>query len=76
MVRKRVCPCPVFVSQSVSLGVQVSGMLGVLGGTYASGEVGRCAVVGGGGSGSGGNAGLSGGEVAVLESVAGAAGVW
>ena len=51
-------------------------MLGVLGGTYASGEVGRCAVVGGGGSGSGGNAGLSGGEVAVLESVAGAAGVW
>ena len=56
MVRIRVCPCTVFVSRCVSLGVQVSGMLGVLGGTICSGGGGCWAVAGGGGSGSGGMA--------------------
>ena len=56
MVRNSVCPCTVFVSRCVSLGVQVSGMLGVLGGMKPSCG-GVCWVVaGGGGSGSGGNA--------------------
>ena len=49
MVRKRVWPWTVFVSRCVSLWVQVSGMLGVLGGTNAMGEVVACCAEAGGG---------------------------
>ena len=52
------------MSRCVSLGVHVSGRVGMLGGTTPSGEGAGWLGVGGGGRGSGGNAGVGAGGAA------------